>query len=257
MNKLNTPKTVKYSCNRDKENLGSIVPNKWLKPINNKITWHIDESYLSSDMEKYKIIFAFSKAFDYWQPLLGNIVIESTGDITKAQVVIRFMVNGNAALPEAFEEGVLAYTYAPNGESLGRNSDMYFNDSYKWNDILTLDGILLFLVVVHEFGHALGAGHSTVTNDIMGPYYNPNAGVFFSKDTLRWVYNTYKAYGVTDPDVTNADTLSLTRLFNTKGDISRLAVRQVKVLCDYLNITYTITDKFAILVNKVYNSLYE
>ena len=36
-------------------------------------------------------------------------------------------------------------------------------DAYKWNDILTSDSIVLFNVVVHELGHSMNLGHTTVS----------------------------------------------------------------------------------------------
>jgi len=260
--RLNTPKTNVGCSHGQVENIGVIVPNKYLKPINGKFIWHVDENYLSQDMEKYKIVFAFSQAFAKWQPYLSPIVFESTGDISKAQIVIRFMTNGMQGLPIPFDTGVLGYTYAPDGESLGMNADMYLNDAYKWNDILTSDSIVLFNVVVHELGHSMNLGHSTDRTDIMYPYYQPSLEVTVTKDTQRGIYNLYKSFGVANPDGTpsggnnDSNTLSLKDLFSSKADLARLSQRQLIVLANFLNVQINNNDKFQAIVNKVYSRIY-
>lgn len=258
--KIDTPKGGGLCNHSDKSKvaeIGSIVPNKFLKPINGKIIWHIDENYLSQDMEKYKIVYAFSQAFAKWYDYMSPIVFEATGDITKAQIVIKFMVNGTVGLPIPFDSGVLAYTYAPDGESFGIYSDMFINDAYKWNDMLTEDSILLFNVVVHELLHAIGAGHSTDKVDIMYPYYQPTKTVTVTKDTQRWIYSNYKNYGVANPDpqVSN-NTLSIKELFSSKADLARLTLRQLTVIANFVNVTVNSNDKFQAIVNKVYSKIY-
>lgn len=252
----------KFECHHSEvANIGTIVPNKILKPVGGKIYWHIDENFLSQDMEKYKIVYAFSQAFAKWKPYMGNIVFEATGDINQAQIVVKFMTNGMQGLPIPFETGVLAYTYAPNEESYGLYADMFVNDAYKWDDMLRQDSILLFNVVVHEICHAFNIGHSTNKDDIMYPYYNPSPNVVVTQDTQRGLYNLYKAYGVANPDATNTPSsgseksLSLKDLFSSKGDLARLSTRQITVLANFLDITVNSNDKFQTLVNKVYTKI--
>ncbi len=257
------PLPEKFECHHSQvENIGTIVPNKILKPIGGKIYWHIDENYLSQDMEKYKIVYAFSQTFVKWKPYMGDITFEATGDINQAQIVIKFMTNGMQGLPIPFDTGVLAYTYAPNAESFGLYADMFINDAYKWDDMLRQDSILLFNVVLHEIGHSFNLGHSTDQADIMYPYYNPSPNVVITKDTQRGLYNLYKAYGVTNPDASpsnggggNQKTLSLTDLFASKSDVARLSLRQVTVLANFLDVTINSNDKFQTIVNKVYTKI--
>lgn len=239
-------------------NLGSIIPNKILVPIDGNIYWHVVEP-LSSDMDKFKIIYIFSRAFDFWQPYFSPIKFVATSNKSLAQIKITFAVNGDSVLPQPFDDGVLAYAYAPNGTSLDFTSDVFINDRYNWSDALSADNILLFNVIVHELLHSLGAGHSSITSDIMYPYYQPSKEVSASLDTQKWIYNNYKQYGVKNPNTVQNDepkVLSLKDLFQSKSDLSRLTDRQINIIGSFVGANLLNTDKFAQKVTKVYNKIY-
>ncbi|XP_055313024.1 matrix metalloproteinase-2-like isoform X2 [Sitodiplosis mosellana] len=65
---------------------------------------------------------------------------------------------------------VLAHAFYP---GTGRGGDAHFDEEEKW--ILSPnegDGTNLLGVAVHEFGHSLGLGHSSVESAIMFPWYH-------------------------------------------------------------------------------------
>lgn len=63
------------------------------------------------------------------------------------------------------KEGTLAHAYYPTDGRVHFDSDEKFTDG-------TSEGINFLWVAVHEFGHSLGIGHSSVQDAIMYPYYS-------------------------------------------------------------------------------------
>lgn len=230
-----------------KENYGTIIPNQYLEPIGGKFLWHIDENSLTKDMEKYKTIYAFEQAFKKWDELISPIKFQATGVLKEAQIVIRFKNNGDADLPYKFEEGVLAYAFAPSGKSLGMHADMYLNDSWQWDEIHKAGSIYLFKVVVHELGHILNLNHNTVDiKDIMFPVYQPNGDVVMTNDTRQGIADIYGKFGVTFKPLggnsvginTEAKAL-LKSMFKSTSDLARLSIGQVATLGSYLGLFFT------------------
>lgn len=62
---------------------------------------------------------------------------------------------------------VLAHAFFP-GED--RGGDTHFDDAETWTFNST-EGVDLFMVAAHEFGHALGLAHSSNTDALMYPWY--------------------------------------------------------------------------------------
>lgn len=249
--RLNNPKAACLH-NVSSGKYSTLVPGESLMPVNGKILWHIDETTLTVDMEKYKVIYAFEQAFKAWQPYMGKIELEATGVKTSAQIVISFKKNGDPGLPEAFGPNTLAYTYAPKGTSYGIYADMFVNDEYRWDEMHKPGGYFLFKVAVHEIGHALNLGHQTTDlRDIMYPIYQPNASVIVNIENQKGLYSLYSKYGVKNPVTGSSDSV-LQIIFPSRSDLSRLNANQLAKLATYLGLTFTPREATQTRIQKVF-----
>ncbi|XP_078599369.1 macrophage metalloelastase-like [Branchiostoma floridae x Branchiostoma japonicum] len=87
--------------------------------------------------------------------------------------------------------GTLAHAYGP-GNGIG--GDSHFDESETW----TINrgssrprGIDLHQVAAHEFGHALGLGHSQVNTALMAPFYRYQADFRLHGDDIRGIQRLY------------------------------------------------------------------
>lgn len=174
-----------------KDSLKTIRGANVIPVINGKIKWHLDETYLPSTMDKYKVILAFQKTFQIIQTEFNPIIFESTSEVKEAPIIIKFASNELKNMPEQFDEGVLAYAYG-NFSNFAHASDLFINLAYQWDEMHKPDKINLVKVAVHELMHALGFDHSDIQSDILFWQYQENDEINFSEDTKKKIREFYK-----------------------------------------------------------------
>uniref|UniRef100_A0A3Q3IMT4 Peptidase metallopeptidase domain-containing protein n=1 Tax=Monopterus albus TaxID=43700 RepID=A0A3Q3IMT4_MONAL len=130
---------------------------KWDKTL---LTYRITD--YTPDLSQNEVDTAIAKALKLYSdvlPLDFKQIDNGTADI---MIVFK---HGDFS-PFDGRGGVLAHAYSP---GVGRGGDTHFDEDETWT--LTSTGINLFLVAAHEFGHALGLGHSQVQTALMYPTY--------------------------------------------------------------------------------------
>lgn len=226
-------------------NLESIAPGALLTPASDgTYYWHLVNK--TPDMGDREVIEAFRTAFDYISDLFQPLMVDSTSDISQAQIKITFANNGDAALPFPFESGVLAYAFAPVGTWAGK---MYINEAIDWSALDKPGNIQLMKVVCHEILHLFNAGHSDNQSDIMYPYYQVGTPIVFTQDTINWIETNYadikSAYDPGDntdvipepePEPVPTPSFPLSELFKTKKELAKLTERQLILIASYLGI---------------------
>ena len=158
----------------------------------NTLTYSFQE--YSPDIPAGDIRWAIDQALGLWSaetPLRFRRV----ADGTSGDIVIRF-VSGDHGDGSPFDgpSNVLAHAFYPfNPDPI--KGDSHFDEAEAWTlAIPTGAKIDLVTVAAHEFGHALGLKHSTVSSALMAPFYG-GPRRFLSPDDIQGIQSLYGGPG--------------------------------------------------------------
>jgi hypothetical protein len=164
-----------------------VAGTKW-----NKTALTYAYSEFTPDLTQAQVRSAITQAFGLWSavtPLtFSEVAIGSSPDI-----IIRF-VAGDHGDGSNFDgpSGILAHAFypPPNGGDIA--GDTHFDEAEVWTISTPPTGIDLVSVAAHEFGHAIGLAHSTVSTALMYPYYS-GAHRFLDADDIAGIRSLYGA----------------------------------------------------------------
>ncbi|XP_072898016.1 uncharacterized protein [Hemitrygon akajei] len=148
------------------------------------------------DLKRREIDNAIALAFKVWSDVTPlTFVKQAAGE---ADIMILFARRNHGDLnPFDGRGGILAHAFAP-GSDLG--GDAHFDKDEWWT--LSRNGINLFLVAAHEFGHALGLGHSKDKSALMFPTYSyvSTRGFRLPADDVRGIQALYGPHTDSSPE---------------------------------------------------------
>uniref|UniRef100_A0A671EIK0 Matrix metallopeptidase 12 n=1 Tax=Rhinolophus ferrumequinum TaxID=59479 RepID=A0A671EIK0_RHIFE len=163
-----------------------IMPGRpvWKKHL---ITYRINN--YTPDMKRADVAYALQKAFQVWSdvtPLKFRKINAGEADI---MILFARGAHGDG-VPFDGRGGIAAHAFGP-GTGIG--GDTHFDEDETWTK--SWRGTNLFLLAVHEFGHALGLNHSKNRKSIMFPhminrYHNHNT-FHLSADDIRGIQSLY------------------------------------------------------------------
>ncbi|XP_069828071.1 matrix metalloproteinase-20-like [Dendropsophus ebraccatus] len=155
---------------------------KWKKST---LTYRI-EKYTAS-MSKLDVDRAIDMGLRAWSEATPLSFVKTNQG--EADIMISFESGDHGdSYPFDGPRGTLAHAFAP-GEGLG--GDTHFDNAERWTT--GTNGFNLFTVAAHEFGHALGLGHSSDPSALMYPTYKYQhpTGFRLPKDDVKGIQALY------------------------------------------------------------------
>ncbi|XP_041011284.1 metalloendoproteinase 2-MMP-like [Juglans microcarpa x Juglans regia] len=137
---------------------------RWPNSKRNLTYAFLPENQLSNDVKT-----VFSRAFNRWS-MVTALTFTQTESFNDADIQIAFFV-GDHGDGEPFDGllGTLAHAFSPTNGRLHLDGDESWVVSGDSTTSSSTSAVDLESVAVHEIGHILGLGHSSVENSIMYP----------------------------------------------------------------------------------------
>ncbi|XP_056417534.1 matrix metalloproteinase-20 isoform X2 [Hyla sarda] len=159
---------------------------KWKKTT---LTYRIEK--YTNTMSKLDVDRAIDMGLKAWSDAAPLSFVKTNQG--EADIMISFESGDHGdSYPFDGPRGTLAHAFAP-GEGLG--GDTHFDNAERWTT--GTNGFNLFTVAAHEFGHALGLGHSNDPSALMYPTYKYQHpyGFRLPKDDVKGIQSLYGTKG--------------------------------------------------------------
>ncbi|KAF8370067.1 hypothetical protein HHK36_031898 [Tetracentron sinense] len=152
------------------------------------LTYAFSSSVSLTDDDMDIVRYVNSQAFASWAAV-SHFTFEEAQDISSADMVIGFHSRSHGdGYPFDGPKGVLAHAFAPTD---GR---FHFDADENWGTDPSPGVIDLESVAVHEIGHLLGLGHSTVRAAVMYPSISPGvARRQLQRDDIQGIRTLYQS----------------------------------------------------------------
>ncbi|MFT7803365.1 matrix metalloproteinase-20-like [Arapaima gigas] len=151
-------------------------PKRWTKRV---VSYSIGK--YTADMPERTVEHLIGSALNVWASASSLTFVRSFS--RSANILVDFVTREHGdSYPFDGPMGTLAHAYGP-GEGIG--GDTHFDDDEVWTS--GSDGLNLYVVAAHEFGHALGLSHSNNPESLMYPTYKKRnqQNLLSREDTLK------------------------------------------------------------------------
>ncbi|KAL6091778.1 hypothetical protein STEG23_000187 [Scotinomys teguina] len=140
------------------------------------LTWSVQSFSQNSQLSQQTVRTLMSYALTVWAVESGLTFQEVNSQHQQPDILIHFSRGYHQdSYPFDGPGGTLAHAFFPGEHPI--SGDTHFDDEETWTfGSKDGEGTDLFAVAVHEFGHALGLGHSSAPNSIMRPFYQGPVG---------------------------------------------------------------------------------
>lgn len=186
---MDKPQDLTIRCSRDSDaSEFKLLKRHNIQPTPDGVVfWHI--ANFTPDLDPFKVILAFTRAFDAWQfaidmiqPVGRLITFKATSCWDDAHIRIMFLNPGQRQQKITRTDGVVLefehrWPFDGNGGVVAHvppnRPDIYLDEGENWGDVFRWEGDTFFAPLMesacHEIGHCLDLDHTEKKDDTMFP----------------------------------------------------------------------------------------